>query len=172
MTNSSLFLIPYPDPPLENDLWFESHYDNLFLSTQMLCKMINSLQSFTSVILRMNSLMQSISTIGLSTTPLLMWRNLSTKVRLILSGHLLQQKTMTLWSGPVGQWIELIKHTHQFANTVPSLELPDYTTHLGSLHQIVSDDALHRQFNVFLTEPFGPGTPGLVNPTIQLPSTS
>ena len=42
---------------------------------------------------------------------------------------------------PMTQWVEILKHTHQFANAAPSLNLPDYTDPLSSLHQIVSNDA-------------------------------
>ena len=57
--------------------------------------------------------------------------------------------------------------TQQFTNAVPSLDLPDYTAHMSSLHQTVSDDTLNRRFNAFYGKPSGPGTPGSMNPGIQ-----
>ena len=54
---------------------------------------------------------------------------------------------------PAKQRVEILKHTHQLTNAVPSLELPDYTAYLSSLHQIISDDALDQWFNSLLNHP-------------------
>ena len=73
---------------------------------------------------------------------------------------------------PAKQRVEILKHTHQFTNAVPSLELPDYTAHLSSFNQIASDDALDQRFNTLFTQPSGLGMPGIVNSAIQPPPPS
>ena len=43
---------------------------------------------------------------------------------------------------PIEEWVELLRSTQQFANAVPSLDPPDYTAHMSSLHLAVYGDAL------------------------------
>ena len=59
---------------------------------------------------------------------------------------------------PIEQWTALLRYSHMFSNTAPSLDLPTYSVHYGQFHTCHASKATASRVSAYLTSPSGPRT--------------